>query len=279
MIRVSGSTGTSLRIVGHGLTVADDYALAPGVTVSASTPVHPPSFGSTMGELHSTVTILNLEPLANFSLQIEHPDGGEALARKAWNCLWDFSLLALACRSPMMSLYSVSGGEFSLANRNVLIRPLPTPARAGHAELDWAAAHYERFGALVREPRFQAAQRYYNNAHYLFDDDAKIMLLWAGIEGLLGVEAELSRRIALHAAILFDGDAAAKAAHFAEIKKAYSTRSKVVHGTGADKASLRKGYAFASGLLVGLLRKMVELGRVPSAGELDDLAVSASFQT
>ncbi len=279
MIKVSASSGTSLRIVGHGLSVDEDYAIATGVTVSPTIPVHPPSFGTTMGQLHSAVTILNLEPLANFSLEIEHPEGGEALARKAWNCLWDFSLLALACRSPMMSLYSVSGGEFSLANRNVLIRPLSAPARAGRAELDWAASHYERFGALIDEPRFQAAQRYYNNAHYLFDDDAKIMLLWAGIEGLLGVEAELSRRIALHAAILFDGDVTAKAAHFAEIKKAYGTRSKVVHGAGADAASLRKGYGFASGLLVGLLRKMVELGRVPSASELDDLAVGASLQS
>lgn len=113
-----------------------------------------------MGQLHSAVTILGMEPLASFSLRIEHVDGGKTLAAKSWNALWDFSLLALACRSPMMSLYSVADGQF----------------------------------------------------------------------------------------------------------------------TGVDRASLPEAYLFASRLLVGLLRKMVELGRVPEASELDQLAASVEVR-
>lgn len=278
MVSISAGTGTQVQIVGHGLTLDHEFDLAPGVTVSPVTPKHPASFGSTMGQLHSAVTILGMEPLASFSLRIEHPDGGKALATKAWNALWDFSLLALACRAPMMSLYSVAGGEFTLANRNLVIHGLPEIPQASPIELQWAADHYERFSALLGNGRFQAAQRYYNNAHYLFDDDAKIMLLWAGIEGLLGIEAELSRRIALHAAILFDGDSAEKSAQLARIKKAYAIRSKVVHGAGADRAVLRDAYGFAGGVLAGLLRKMVELGRVPDASELDQLAANVDVR-
>lgn len=278
MVSISAGTGTQVQIVGHGLTLGEEFSLAPGITVSPATPKHPPSFGSTMGQLHSAVTILGMEPLASFSLRIEHVDGGKKLAAKSWNALWDFSLLALACRSPMMSLYSVADGQFTLANRNLVINALPKVPRSTEAELQWAADNYGRFNALLGNGRFQAAQRYYNNAHYLFDDDAKIMLLWAGIEGLLGIEAELSRRIALHAAILFDGDRSEKAAHLAQIKKAYVIRSKVVHGTGVDRASLPEAYLFASRLLVGLLRKMVELGRVPEASELDQLAASVEVR-
>jgi hypothetical protein len=54
----------------------------------------------------------------------------------------------------------------------------------------------------------------YGNAHYLFDFDTRIMLLWAGIGGLLSVDAELSRRLALYAALLHKGTPAEKIAHF-----------------------------------------------------------------
>lgn len=278
MVSISAGTGTQVQIVGHGLTLREEFSLAPGITVSPGTPKHPASFGSTMGQLRSAVTILGMEPLGSFSLRVEHADGGKPLAAKAWNALWDFSLLALACRSPMMSLYSVADGQFTLANRNLIINALPEVPRASEDELQWAADNYERFNALLANGRFQAAQRYYNNAHYLFDDDAKIMLLWAGIEGLLGVEAELSRRLALHATILFDGEPSEKATHLAQVKKAYAIRSKVVHGTGVDRSKLPEAYLFASRLLVGLLRKMVELGRVPEASELDQLAASVGVR-
>jgi hypothetical protein len=277
---IAAGSGTRVWIVGHGLTVNDDFPLGPGVTISPETPGINDSFASrNLGELRTKVSVLAMQRLANFSLVVEEPSGGKALAVKAWNALWLFSLLALACRSPVMSLYSAPEGssQFSVANRNVVINPLPAIVGVSTEQLGWAVENLDRFDALIGDDRFRAAQRYYNNAHYLFDDDAKIMLLWAGIEGLLDVEAELRRRIALHAAILHDGDAAEKAAYFAKVRKAYDVRSKVVHGAGAHKEALTKAYGFASQILVDLLRKAVELGRVPAAAELDQLAAGVSL--
>lgn len=57
---------------------------------------------------------------------VEDQAGGEALAAKGWNALWIFSLMALTCRAPVVSLYSASNDplpKFSNANRNVFIRP------------------------------------------------------------------------------------------------------------------------------------------------------------
>lgn len=101
------------------------------------------------------------------------------------------------------------------------------------------------------------------------------MLLWAGIEGLLQVEAEHNRRIALYSAILLEGDEDQKAARFELVKKSYSLRSRVVHGAKPTKEKLEAGFAEATDLLADLLSRCVELGRVPSRDELD----RASFTT
>lgn len=279
MVGILVGTGTTVHLVGHGITVSAEHSIAAGIAVSPVTPRIESSFGSrTVGELRETLNVMAMEPLADFSLSISHSDGGQALAARAWNALWVFHLLALACRRPVMSLYSAAdlGSRFKLANRNLVIHRLETVGPAATADLEWAAVHFNAFDALLKVERFQHAVRYYGNAHYLFDDDAKIMLLWAGIEGLLGVDAELRRRIALHAAILFDGTPDEKAAYAARIKKGYDVRSKVVHGAGTKADDLRLGYTLASEVLLALLRKCVELGRVPSAAELDGLAAGAS---
>ena len=281
MVGVVVGTGRSVRIVGHGITVAHDFILAPGITVSPTAPTIEASFGShTVGELRNTLSVMAMEGLADFSLLIEHEDGRDKLAVKAWNALWLFNFLALACRSPVLPLYSVADNgspRFNLVNRNLIINRLHKAGVAHYEQLEWAADNFSRYDDLLKNERFRAALRCYGNAHYLFDDDTKVMLLWAGIEGLLDIDSELRRRIALHATILHDGDIDEKAAYFSKVKKGYDVRSRVVHGSGANAELLRSAYALASEVLLELLRKMVTLGRVPSVAELDRLAISASL--
>ena len=282
MVSIVVGEGHSVRIVGHGLSVTKDFVLGEGISICSDTPKIDSSFGSrTVGELRNTLNVMAMENLANFSLLIEHVDGGQKLASKAWNALWLFNLLALSCRSPIFPLYSVTeqgSPRFNLANRNIIINQLPEIRIASNDDLTWAADHLERYNGLLAANRFQSALRCYSNAHYLFDDEPKVMLLWAGIEGLLDIDGELRRRIATHAAILHDGDAEEKAGYFAKVKKAYDVRSRVVHGSGADAKTLRSGYLLASDILVSLLRKMVVLGRVPTVTELDHLAIGASLR-
>jgi hypothetical protein len=272
---------SSFLIIGHGIKVEEECAIARGLIVSPIAPVIDSSFGSrTVGELRNAINIMALENLADFSIKVEEECGAPDLAAKAWNALWVFHLLSLACRRPVMPLYSVpsAGGQrFTLANRNIVIHRLPTTGLVSSSDLGWARDHFEQFDHLIGDARFAGAMRAYGNAHYLFDDDAKIMLLWAGIEGLLGVDAELRRRIALHAAILYDGSADKKIAYFSRIKKGYDIRSKVVHGAKISADALKIGYQLAAEVLLELLRKAVILGRVPAAAELDELAAAVSF--
>jgi hypothetical protein len=277
---IVGAEATKIYIAGYGMAVDQEFDLAPGVSVSPDVIRQEDSFGSRTGrEFQTMAAVLAMQRIANFSVVVTDEAGGEALAAKGWNALWVFSLLSLCCRAPVISLYSASNDilpKFSSANPNVFIRPLPI-AHATSEQLTWAKDHYSAFDSLLSEGRFRSAQRYYNNSHYVVDHDARIMLLWAGIESLLDVDQELSRRIALHAAILFDGNAAEKAEQFRLIKRAYVTRSKVIHGNISGNEGLGDAADFATDLLLNLLRKVVELGRLPNGAELDEAAAGASI--
>lgn len=268
----------SVVILGHGLTIAEEIELTSGIFVSPNIP---------QLDLNATVAgcrhfsdyaaALHGSEIATFAMRIEHDDGGEALAIKAWNALWLFHLLSIACRSPCFPLYSVCDGAkplFSATSPSPFVHALPCIHTATTADIGWARRHLAIFNELIDVPEFSAAMRCYGNAHRLPEHDVRIMLLWAGIEGLLSVDAELSRRLALYAALLLDGSPDDKENYFNHVKKAYALRSRAVHGTGLQKLKLEEGYRMAQNILIKLLAKCVELRRVPSSSELDRLAVS-----
>lgn len=271
----------SIVILGHGLTIEEEAELKAGIFVSPAIPKL--DLDATVAgcpHFSDYAAALQGSEMATFALRIEHDGGGRLLATKAWNALWLFHLLSVACRAPCFSLYSVCDGQkpmFSAANPSPFVRPLVQLHTLSRAEIDWARRYSHTFDELVGVPEFSAAMRCYGNAHLLPEHDVRIMLLWSGIEGLLSVDAELSRRLALYAAILFDGTPNEKADHFDKVKKAYAVRSRAVHGGGLTKPKLEEGYRTAGSILIGLIAKCVELGRVPSPLELDRLAVSASI--
>jgi len=275
--------GTTLTIVGLGLSLDSDWRLGTGLTVS---PAVPALVMAEVAEGTETIaeyaSILTMGPEATFVLIVDCELPGETLAVKGWNSLWQFHLLSLAVSAPCSSLYSIvrslSGrSTYSLANREILFRP-PPPAVATPEELGWATEHQPAFQSLILSPAFSRAMRAYGNSQYLPDRDLRMMLLWSGIEGLLGVDAELTRRIALYSALLLNGSAKERSSYFAKVKGAYSLRSKAVHGVGLSPEKLEEGCHLASEILVGLLRRCVELGRVPLPSELDSVALSANIQ-
>ena len=65
--------------------------------------------------------------------------------------------------------------------------------------------------------------------------------------------------------------------YFAKVKKAYGIRSKAVHGAHLAPEKVKEGYEIASTILVELLGRCVELGRVPSPDEFDRAALTATI--
>lgn len=283
MVGISaGMDSRSIVILGHGITIAEQFELSKGVYVSPEIPkLELQQTAAGCKQFTDYAAAVHGSEIATFSLLVEHEEGGKALVTRGWNALWVFHLLSVACRAPCLSLYSVCDGEqplFSAASSSPFVRPFRDPHHATVAQLEWARRYSSVFDQLIHVPEFSAAIRCYGNAHLLPEHDVRIMLLWAGIEGLLSVDAELSRRVALHAALMLDGSLEEKTAYFEEVRKAYAVRSRAVHGNGLKKGKLEEGYRVAGRILIGLIARCVELGRVPSPGELDKLAVSATLR-
>jgi hypothetical protein len=276
----AGALTTEIVILGHGLTVPEISELSSGIFLEPTVPqVDLAAASASSRSLTDYLTAVTSKTLATFCLRVKGETGHELVA-KAWNALWLFHLLSLACAAPCFSLCTIANGKsekYSAANRNVVLTSLPVIASASAAQIAWAKNNLHKFEGLIENDAFSSAMRCYGNAHYLFDIDTRIMLLWAGIEGLLSVDAELSRRIALYAALLHNGTPTEKRVYFNEVRKAYAIRSRAVHGGKASPTKLKAGYESASKILVGLLARCVELGRVPNSEELDALAVAQNL--
>lgn len=267
----------SVVIFGHGLAIAEEVQLSAGVFVSPTVPRFEISTAvSGCRDFSDYASAIHGSKIATFAIRVEHDSSGEHLAAKAWNALWLFHLLSVACGAPCFPLYSVCDGDkplFSAATPSPLVRPVPSIYAAKLTEIEWACRYSAIFHELIHVPEFSAAMRCYGNANLLPEQDVRVMLLWAGIEGLLSVDAELSRRLALYAALLLDGSPDEKADYFDKVKKAYAIRSRAVHGAGLKQSKVEEGYRTAGQILIRLIKKCVELGRVPSPIELDRLAV------
>jgi Apea-like HEPN len=277
----AGALTTEIVILGHGLTIPEISELSSGIHLEPSVPpIDLAAASASSRNLTDYLTAVTSTTLATFCLRVRGGTGHE-LVSKAWNALWLFHLLSLACAAPCFSLCTIANGKsekYSAANRNVILRPLPVITSVSSEQIAWAKNNLKKFERLISNDAFSSAMRCYGNAHYLFDIDTRVMLLWAGIEGLLSVEAELSRRIALYTALLHRGTPAEKVVYFNEVRKAYAIRSRAVHGGKASLTKLKAGYESASRILVGLLARCVELGRVPTLEELDALAVAQNLE-
>lgn len=268
---------TAITIFGHGLRVGSRFEISPSVWVTPEVPVlDVETTAKGCRNFIDYAAAVHGHRMATFCLEISEPSGGEPLAVRAWNALWMFHLLAVASGAPSLMLYAMSDGVqpvYSALSRTPLVGSLPKIKEISSEHLIWARQHHDAFEELLKAPEFAAAIRCYMNAFYLQDDNVRIMLLWAGIEGLLSVDAELSRRLALYAALILDGPPSAKARYFDFVKCAYGTRSRAVHGGTLKPDKLSVGCDDAAGILIMLLARCVELGRVPDATELDRLAL------
>lgn len=260
------------------MTLPLDYELCEGITLVRTLPKFNYSNAADGSEnFVDYASVVLGERLANFALRVDCAVSSKELAARSWNALWDFHLLSLAAQRPVCSLFSITQGakeNYRSANRGLISQTLERVDTIEKEDLGWARANKPNFDSLIGNSAFSAAIRCYGNAHHLPDLDMRIMLIWSGIERLLGVDAELSRRISLYSSMIIPGTQEERIDNFKRFKKLYSVRSKAVHGADTTKSVLRDGYRGASDLLNKLLRRCVEIGRVPTSTELDELAIS-----
>lgn len=113
--------------------------------------------------------------------------------------------------------------------------------------------------------QFVFALRAMNDWRFSPDMRAGVARIWAGIEALLGVSAEISFRIALISAALLHPRGQARLDRYRQIRSLYNARSKAVHGDKMSSEQLAEAAAQSCRLLQQLLWMCLDLGAVPSS--------------
>ena len=149
---------TKIIILGHGLAIAERFELSPGITLEPDFPkVDIAAASASARGFRDYAAAVTGGELPTFSIEVQGGTGPE-LATKAWNSLWLFHLLSLACSGPCYSLCAIARGkidQYSAANRNVIFRPLPLIVSAASEQIAWAKGSLTSFHPLISEPVFQ----------------------------------------------------------------------------------------------------------------------------
>lgn len=95
----------------------------------------------------------------------------------------------------------------------------------------WIQANYKSFNSMAAvSEKFRFALEAAVDWRYAHDQRAAIARLWAGIEALFGISAELVYRLSITAASVLRPRGDTRVQYAAKIKKLYGVRSKAVHG-------------------------------------------------
>jgi hypothetical protein len=130
-------------------------------------------------------------------------------------------------------------------------------------EAEWVAAHIKRFNQLASsDERFRFALEAAVDWRYAKDPRAAVARIWAGVESLLAINAELVYRVSLCAATVLAPRGPQRITEFKRVKALYGIRSKAVHGEPMSEEKVFTGVHESFELLRTLLLDAVQRGAV-----------------
>ncbi len=135
------------------------------------------------------------------------------------------------------------------------------------AQHRWITSHYSAAKKLMDEDRYRDAVHCLASYRWHMMPRAQLALLWSGIEGLFGIDHELSFRMSLYIArYLSPRSRSRQKTIFSSIKKLYAIRSKAVHGGKMKKP--HEAVKESVKILRKLVVKSAEQKKLPSADAL-----------
>jgi Apea-like HEPN len=193
------------------------------------------------------------------------------LATIAWNTIWDAVLLSaffnteVVCNLQCDTPASEFGPQSHLEVTNYHLRGLSRddPHKITEEEADWLARNMSYARSLLDQPSFQTSVHRLASFRWHSLPRVRLAILWAGIEGLFGVDSEITFRLSLYIArYLFPDDAAKRLETFNTIKRLYKQRSAAVHGSRI-KGDVAISVAKSATILQRLVRQCVEKRALP----------------
>lgn len=169
---------------------------------------------------------------------------------------------------PRRALPSFNGGLLDY-HLSMLVPRDPKALPLDASESKWISTHLEKFNELAStDERFRFALEASVDWRYAKDPRAAISRLWAGIESLFGLSAELVYRVSLFGSIGLAARGEERFKAFRRIKASYGIRSKAVHGEPLSDEKLASGMHEAFDILRALLLHCVLRGGVPTEDDL-----------
>lgn len=169
---------------------------------------------------------------------------------------------------PRRALPKFSGGLLDY-HLSMLVPRDPKALPLDSSESQWISTHLEKFNELAStDERFRFALEAAVDWRYAKDPRAAISRLWAGIESLFGLSAELVYRVSLFGSIGLAARGEERLKAFRRIKASYGIRSKAVHGEPLSDEKLAFGMHEAFDILRAFLLHCVLRGGVPTDDDL-----------
>ncbi len=177
-----------------------------------------------------------------FHITAESP---KELAIKAWNSQWDALALSAIYGCEIAWNFQadvppeafVNSKHFEVTNYSLRGLPREKPKIIGTTEQKWLSDNFGKMKTLMNNDQYQNAIHSLSTYKWHSHPRAQLALLWSGIEGLFGIDYELSFRLSLYIArFLYAKPSQRQKQLFENVKQLYRTRSKAVHG-GKIKAS------------------------------------------
>jgi hypothetical protein len=137
------------------------------------------------------------------------------------------------------------------------------------ADFEWVTDRLDAFVKMLEVPRFRLAVDALTTHQHLIRPRMMVASLWAGFEALIGVQFEVSFRLALSIASVLEPRGADRVDLYRKAKKLYGIRSKAVHGAAMKDEDLLSHVGDVRKLLSRLLCSMIDAGAVLSEDEIE----------
>jgi hypothetical protein len=259
----------------HGVAVPSSIDLVEGVELlPAGRPQLPRSLVDKMEQDEDRAALLLFLPRVASQLRITGASAHEVAAR-AWNGVWDGMLVgALAAYEVTCNLQSSVPIEELTETSNIHVtnhhlrglRSWP-PVTLKEGQCEWLRTHFSSARALMGKESYRDAVHALSSYKWHSLPRAQLAMIWSGIEGLFGIDSEITFKLSLGIAKFLGDSAEEQRQIFQDTKTLYKARSKAVHG-GKIKGDVQSAITDSAALLKHLVLRAAERGQIPDVEQL-----------
>lgn len=259
----------------HGVAVTSSINLADGVELlPAGRPKLSSSLLDNMERDEDRAALMLFLPRVASQLRITGANTQE-VATRAWNGVWDGMLVgALAGYEVTCNLQSNSPIEELTESSNIHVtnhhlrglRSWP-PATLKEEQCEWLKTHFSNARSLMSKDSYRDAVHALSSYKWHSLPRAQLAVIWSGIEGLFGIDSEITFKLSLGIAKFLGESVEEQRQIFQDTKSLYRARSKAVHG-GKIKGDVQNAITESAILLKRLILRASEQGRIPDIEQL-----------